>query len=94
MLIHRAGADSAASGKGHASASQARQKRAKHKEGGAHGTHQFVGRLGRPKGLGAQGDPLAAPVVHCDAQMSQKRELGTNVLQRRDPPKGQGRLRK
>ena len=40
-----------------------------------------------------QGHHLVPPIVHLNPQVGQERQLGTNVLQRRHPPKGQGRLR-
>ena len=55
VQVDGARADGAAAGQGNARVAEARDERAESQHGGAHGFHQFVGRLGVRNGFGLNG---------------------------------------
>ena len=83
VQVDRARADGAATRQGDFRLALARQKRAKHVEGGAHLAHQIIGRCRARKVRSREAQPVAGLLFSLHAQMGQKVRHEARIRQAR-----------
>ena len=81
--VDRARADGAATGQADACIAEARQRRAQHQDGGAHGFHHFVGGFLVRDGFAAQGDVVLVVQRDAHAHVAEQGQHGADVLEMR-----------